>query len=119
MGKPEEEQQHRLPPEDATAAGYGGCCTSFSVGPRCIIVLLFSVAVFLFAMFWLPPFVHRADQKDLLFNSKYKGSEMSKQRKGNLSLFQKQSAGWWKGGKPEPVTVIAAPSVSKPAANHR
>ncbi|KAF9664508.1 hypothetical protein SADUNF_Sadunf16G0026000 [Salix dunnii] len=34
-------------------------------GFRCVFVLLLSVAVFLSAVFWLPPFLHFADQGDL------------------------------------------------------
>ncbi|XP_027363949.1 uncharacterized protein LOC113871213 isoform X2 [Abrus precatorius] len=82
MGKPRDEQQ-TLPStvtaedqrRDAAAAGCGGCCAS-AVGLRCVLVLLFSVALFLSALFWLPPFVHFADQKNLHFNSKYKGHDI-------------------------------------------
>ncbi|KAF7819167.1 inactive histone-lysine N-methyltransferase 2E-like isoform X2 [Senna tora] len=46
------------------------------VGLRCIFVLLLSAAVFLSALFWLPPFLGYADQKDLHSDSKYKGHDI-------------------------------------------
>jgi len=54
-----------------------GCKGNFSVtrfiGFRCVFVLLLSVAVFLSAVFWLPPFLHFADQGDLDLDYRIKG----------------------------------------------
>ncbi|XP_014623056.1 uncharacterized protein LOC114391384 isoform X1 [Glycine soja] len=71
MGKPGEDHLSLPSAEDPrrNAAAASGC----AVGLRCLVVLLFSVAVFLSALFWLPPFAHFADPKDLYLNSKYKG----------------------------------------------
>lgn len=80
MGKAEQEQP--LPsrvasgdPEQNVEAGCGCRCSRIRkfIGLRCIFILLFSAAVFLSAVFWLPPFLHYADQKDLHSDSKYKG----------------------------------------------
>jgi len=91
MGKSGEED-HSLPStvaaEDPWRNAVGSGCIFSVVGIKCVIVLLFSVAVFLSALFWLPPFVHFADPKDLHFNSKYKGEFLIffKQIFGTLSL---------------------------------
>lgn len=53
------------------------CCGCVSIrrliGFRCIFILLSSVALFVSAVFWLPPFLHYADQKDLSRNPSYRG----------------------------------------------
>ncbi|MED6170860.1 hypothetical protein PIB30_035143 [Stylosanthes scabra] len=79
MGKSDEEQPHPLPPA-ATAAedpapnvAVGG---PFSFSLRCLLVLLFSAAVFLSALFCLPPFSNFSDQKDPLSHSQYKGHDV-------------------------------------------
>ncbi|GAV74415.1 hypothetical protein CFOL_v3_17895 [Cephalotus follicularis] len=46
------------------------------VGLRCLLVLFLSVAVFLSAVFWLPPFLPFADQRDLDLDSKFKGHDI-------------------------------------------
>ncbi|KAF7803969.1 inactive histone-lysine N-methyltransferase 2E-like isoform X2 [Senna tora] len=80
MGKAEEDQP--LPPgvayEDPEQNVEARCgCSSSSIrkfiGFRCIFILLLSAAVFLSAVFWLPPFIRHADQKDLYADSEYKG----------------------------------------------
>ncbi|XP_061369947.1 uncharacterized protein LOC133312715 [Gastrolobium bilobum] len=84
MGKGEEEQQP-LPPGVASAdppqnaEAHCRCrCSRIRklVGFRCILVLLFSVAVFLSAMFWLPPFLRFADQKNLHADSRFKDHDI-------------------------------------------
>ncbi|KAL3033755.1 hypothetical protein AAZX31_02G154100 [Glycine max] len=74
MGKPGEDHLSLPSAEDPrrNAAAASGC----AVGLRCLVVLLFSVAVFLSALFWLPPFAHFADPKDLYLNSKYKDHDI-------------------------------------------
>ncbi|KAB1222665.1 hypothetical protein CJ030_MR2G016011 [Morella rubra] len=63
--------------------GGGGCsncglCWCFGgvrrlTGLRCFLVLLLSAAVFLSAIFWLPPFLQFADRGDLDLDSRLKG----------------------------------------------
>lgn len=57
--------------------GGGGCGNCGGVrrliGLRCLLVLLLSAAVFLSAIFWLPPFLRFADQENLDLDSKFKG----------------------------------------------
>ncbi|KAK4282000.1 hypothetical protein QN277_013432 [Acacia crassicarpa] len=83
MGKAEEEQP--LPssvasgdPEQNVEARCGCRCSKIRkfIGLRCIFFLLLSVAVFLSAIFWLPPFLRYADQKDLGSDLKYKGHDI-------------------------------------------
>ncbi|XP_038882638.1 uncharacterized protein LOC120073837 [Benincasa hispida] len=56
------------------------CCGCVSIrrliGFRCIFILLLSVALFVSAVFWLPPFLHYADQKDLGLNPSYRGHDI-------------------------------------------
>lgn len=77
MGKAEEEQHlprgvtSSDPPQNTETQ----CrCSSSQIrkllGFRCILVFIFSLALFLSALFWLPPFV---DHNNLYDNSKYKG----------------------------------------------
>jgi len=77
MGKAEEEQHlprgvtSSDPPQNTETQ----CrCSSSQIrkllGFRCILVFLFSLALFLSALFWLPPFV---DHNNLNDSSKYKG----------------------------------------------
>lgn len=42
------------------------------IGLRCILVFFLSLALFLSAMFWLPPFLQFADQSDLDLDSKFR-----------------------------------------------
>ncbi|KAJ7972057.1 Hydroxyproline-rich glycoprotein family protein [Quillaja saponaria] len=69
MGKAEEELY--LPSsqnsEQNVDARCGCRCAKIRklIGLKCIFVLLLSVAVFLSAIFWLPPFLQFADQRDL------------------------------------------------------
>ena len=87
MGKVEEEQRlsssvsSEVSVEDSGApisslsfrfAACGSKKTPF--GLRCFLVLLFSLALFLSALFWLPPFLNFSDKSDLDLNSRFKGS---------------------------------------------
>ncbi|CAL0322891.1 unnamed protein product [Lupinus luteus] len=79
MGKPEDEQQPLPSGEDPPQNAVAECRCSLIrklVGFRCILVLLFSVAVFLSALFLLPPFLHLTDQKNLHGDSIYKGHDI-------------------------------------------
>ncbi|OIW03225.1 hypothetical protein TanjilG_13019 [Lupinus angustifolius] len=79
MGKPEDEQQPLPSGEDPPQNAVAECRCSLIrklVGFRCILVLLFSVAVFLSALFWLPPFLHLTDQKNLHGDSIYNGHDI-------------------------------------------
>ncbi|XP_060668584.1 uncharacterized protein LOC107431517 isoform X1 [Ziziphus jujuba] len=49
-----------------------GCRIQRLIGLRCIFVLLLSAALFLSAVFWLPPFLQFADHRDLDLDSKFK-----------------------------------------------
>ncbi|XP_031278044.1 uncharacterized protein LOC116136483 isoform X2 [Pistacia vera] len=50
-----------------------GCCWIYRlIGFKCFFMLLLSLAVFLSALFWLPPFLPFSDQKDLDLYSKFK-----------------------------------------------
>lgn len=80
MGKNDGEQ----PPQSAVGsrpsgqAAEGRCCSGCVrirrlIGFRCIFIMLLSVALFVSALFWLLPFLHYADQKDLSLNSSYRG----------------------------------------------
>ncbi|KOM34300.1 hypothetical protein LR48_Vigan02g045000 [Vigna angularis] len=74
MGKSGEED-HPLPStvaaEDPWRNAVAAGCASV-VRVKCVIVLLFSLAVFLSVLLWLPPFVHFPDPKDLYLNSNYR-----------------------------------------------
>jgi hypothetical protein len=77
MGKAEEEQHlpRGVTSSDQPQNAETECRCSYSrirklFGFRCILVFLFSLALFLSALFWLPPFV---DQNNLHDDSKYKG----------------------------------------------
>lgn len=81
MGKNGEEDQH-LPTSsgesDLLEANVGSrCCRCRCFGKifglKCLFVLFLSVAVFLSAIFWLPPFLHDADQGDPDLNPQYRG----------------------------------------------
>lgn len=83
MGKADEEQP--LPynlasedPEQSVEVRCGCRCSAIRkfIGLRCIFILLLSVAVFLSAVFWLPPFFGYADQKDLNSGAKYKDHDI-------------------------------------------
>jgi len=89
MGK-SGEQHHPLPSivaaQDSRPNALPAGCAFSVVGLKCLIVLLFSLALFLSALFWLPPFVHFADPKDLLLNSKYKGGFLTSFQTNFFSL---------------------------------
>lgn len=81
MGKNTDEEQN-LPVSDgaATARNNGGgrnrcCCLWISsyFSLRCVLILAFSAAVFLSALFWLPPFLGFADREDLDLDPRFKG----------------------------------------------
>jgi len=69
-----------------------GCKDNFIVtrfiGFRCVFVLLLSVAVFLSALFWLPPFIKFADQGGLDLDYRFKGRD-------RFSFFFKFFLGFW------------------------
>lgn len=76
MGKVEEDQT--LPaavavsePSDRNACSR--CRIRGRVGFRCVLALLLGAAVMLSAIFWLPPFLHYADQRDLDPDSRFRG----------------------------------------------
>ncbi|GLT77811.1 hypothetical protein SLA2020_493680 [Shorea laevis] len=46
------------------------------IGLRCFLVVLFSLGVFLSALFWLPPFLRFADQEDLDLDPRFKGHDI-------------------------------------------
>ncbi|KAM6547270.1 hypothetical protein CsatB_018946 [Cannabis sativa] len=80
MGKAEEEQ-NPVSNTGAQADGNPNSQTRFGcrcarirrlIGLKCIFILLLSIAVFLSAIFWLPPFLQFADQADLDLDSKFK-----------------------------------------------
>uniref|UniRef100_A0A1J3DX31 DUF7036 domain-containing protein n=1 Tax=Noccaea caerulescens TaxID=107243 RepID=A0A1J3DX31_NOCCA len=81
MGKNTDEEQN-LPANDgtATATNSGGnrcsgcCCASISryFSLRCVLILAFSAAVFLSALFWLPPFLGLSDRGDLDLDPRFK-----------------------------------------------
>lgn len=64
---------------DGEGSGGGGLLNWIYrvVGFKCFLMLLLSIAVFLSALFWLPPFLHFADQNDLDLDSKFKGHDSS------------------------------------------
>jgi len=77
MGKAEEEQHlpRGVTSSDPSQNTETQCrCSSSQIrkllGFRCILVFIFSLALFLSALFWLPPFV---DHNNLNDNTKYKG----------------------------------------------
>lgn len=77
MGKSEEEQQQPLPLYEDPPRNAACRCRCFRirklVGVRCVLVLVVSVAVFLSAAFWLPPFISLADRRNLHGGSRFKG----------------------------------------------
>ncbi|GMN64333.1 hypothetical protein TIFTF001_033406 [Ficus carica] len=94
MGKVEEE--HILPStvtsdsSEQRNAENNRCCFRCRrirslVGLKCVLVLLLSAAVFLSAIFWLPPFLQYADRGDLDLDSRFKGVFFS--GKSFISLF--------------------------------
>ncbi|PON78959.1 hypothetical protein PanWU01x14_014600 [Parasponia andersonii] len=81
MGKAEEDQTP-VSNTGAEDSGHPNSPTRFGcrcawirrlIGLKCVFVLLLSAAVFLSAIFWLPPFLQLADQADLDLDSKFKG----------------------------------------------
>ncbi|KAF4388009.1 hypothetical protein G4B88_017042 [Cannabis sativa] len=84
MGKAEEEQ-NPVSNTGAQADGNPNSQTRFGcrcarirrlIGLKCIFILLLSIAVFLSAIFWLPPFLQFADQADLDLDSKFKANRL-------------------------------------------
>ncbi|CAH8268837.1 unnamed protein product [Arabidopsis lyrata] len=81
MGKNTDAEQN-LPVSDgaASARNNGGgrsrcyCCDWISsyFSLRCVLILAFSAAVFLSALFWLPPFLGLADREDLDLDPRFK-----------------------------------------------
>ncbi|KAK7377995.1 hypothetical protein VNO80_03431 [Phaseolus coccineus] len=79
MGKGEEEQQPLPPSEDPPRNAECRCrCSRIQklVGARCILVLVVSVALFLSAAFWLPPFLSLADRRNLHGGSRFKDHDI-------------------------------------------
>lgn len=85
MGKVGVEEDQALPTSDdssqqnAQRRSFGCCGCGFKgifslIGLRCVVVLLLSVALFLSAVFWLPPFLHFVDQGDLDLDPRFKGN---------------------------------------------
>ena len=87
MGKNSDEE-HSLPPRSDGAAAdtarnnqggnrCSGCCCSARISRcfslRCVLILAFSAAVFLSAVFWLPPFLGLPDPRDLDLDPRFKG----------------------------------------------
>ncbi|EOA23867.1 hypothetical protein CARUB_v10017084mg [Capsella rubella] len=81
MGKNTDEEQN-LPVSDGAASsrnnggGINSCCCCVSISSyfslRCVFILAFSAAVFLSALFWLPPFLGLADRGDLDLDPRFK-----------------------------------------------
>ncbi|BAT85073.1 uncharacterized protein HKW66_Vig0047450 [Vigna angularis] len=79
MGKGEEERQPLPPSEDPPRNAECRChCSRIRtfVGARCIIILVLSVALFLSAAFWLPPFMSLADRRSLHGGSRFKDHDI-------------------------------------------
>lgn len=77
MGKAEEEQNFAVnnTGENVERRFLCGCGWIYRlVGLKCFLMLVLSLAVFLSALFWLPPFLGFADQNDLDLDSKFKGN---------------------------------------------
>ncbi|CAF1850474.1 unnamed protein product [Brassica napus] len=81
MGKNSDEEQN-LPENNDTARNNEGsrcssCCCSARISRcfslRCVLILAFSAAVFLSAVFWLPPFLGLSDRDDLDLDPRFKG----------------------------------------------
>ncbi|CAN7013939.1 unnamed protein product [Brassica oleracea var. botrytis] len=81
MGKNSDEEQN-LPENNDTARNNEGsrcssCCCSARISRcfslRCVLILAFSAAVFLSAVFWLPPFLGLSDRDDLDLDLRFKG----------------------------------------------
>ncbi|KAJ4896009.1 hydroxyproline-rich glycoprotein family protein [Raphanus sativus] len=81
MGKNSDEEHNNLPRDgDNTVRNNEGgngcsCCSArisrcFSL--RCVLILAFSAAVFLSAVFWLPPFLGFSDPRDLDLDPRFK-----------------------------------------------
>lgn len=90
MGKNSDEEQN-LPENNDTARNNEGsrcssCCCSARISRcfslRCVLILAFSAAVFLSAVFWLPPFLGLSDRDDLDLDLRFKGIY----KKSNLSI---------------------------------
>ncbi|KAJ0245834.1 Hydroxyproline-rich glycoprotein family protein [Hirschfeldia incana] len=79
MGKNSDEEQN-LPENNngaETASGRNrSCCCSARIyrcfSLRCVLILAFSAAVFLSAVFWLPPFLGLSDRDDLDLDPRFK-----------------------------------------------
>ncbi|WCJ28698.1 zinc finger (C3HC4-type RING finger) family protein [Euphorbia peplus] len=84
MGKIGGEEEQALPNSDDTShhnAEINGCCgcrfggLNRVIGFKCLFVLLLSVAVFLSAVFWLPPFF-KPDDGDLDLDLRFRGHDI-------------------------------------------
>lgn len=84
MGKNSDEEHNNLPRDgENTVRNNGGvnnrcsgCCSariSRCVSLRCVLILAFSAALFLSALFWLPPFLGFSDPRDLDLDPRFKG----------------------------------------------
>ncbi|XP_007028204.2 PREDICTED: uncharacterized protein LOC18598570 [Theobroma cacao] len=60
----------------APSASACGCGCKSLFGLRCFLVLLLSLALFLSALFWLPPFLNFSDQSDLDLDSRFKDHDI-------------------------------------------
>lgn len=85
MGKSDEEQplpvgvsSSELSDRNVVSrCGGGGCCVFRRlIAVRCVFFLLLSAAVFLSAIFWLPPFLSYGDWPDRSLDSAYRGGSL-------------------------------------------
>ncbi|KAJ7976532.1 Hydroxyproline-rich glycoprotein family protein [Quillaja saponaria] len=84
MGKDEDQEQSLFfsvvsqNSEQTVEANCGCRCARIRklIGLKCIFFLLLSAAVFLSAIFWLPPFLHYSNETDLDPDSKYKDHDI-------------------------------------------
>lgn len=76
MGKNSDEEQSLPENNEGSRCSSSSCCSArisrcFSL--RCVLILAFSAAVFLSAVFWLPPFLGLSDRDDLDLDPRFKG----------------------------------------------
>ncbi|XP_010525430.1 PREDICTED: uncharacterized protein LOC104803224 [Tarenaya hassleriana] len=77
MGKKTTDEEQNQPAEnnDRSSRCSGCCCCGWIsrfVNLRCVLVLALSAAVFLSALFWLPPFLGLTDRQDLDLDPRFK-----------------------------------------------
>ncbi|KAG5399799.1 hypothetical protein IGI04_014406 [Brassica rapa subsp. trilocularis] len=75
MGKNSDEEQNLPENNEGSRCSSSSCCSArisrcFSL--RCVLILAFSAAVFLSAVFWLPPFLGLSDRDDLDLDPRFK-----------------------------------------------